>query len=136
LKDDGLFVFTYHHSRDEGWAALAEAIIGSGFVVVNSQPVKSEMSVATPKTQTREPIQLDIILVCRKNFGQVSADVPFAIQSGWSKLRRLEQAGLRLSRKDKRVVLQGQMMTTLRSLEEQQRALGSLDEALRDVVSA
>lgn len=136
LKDDGLLVFTYHHSRDEGWVALAEAIIGSGFVVVNSQPVKSEMSVATPKAQTREPIQLDIVLVCRKNFGQVPADVSSAIQSGWTKLRRLEGSGLRLSQKDKRVVLQGQMMTTLRSLEEHERALGSLDEAFRDVVSA
>ena len=30
LKDDGLLVFTYHHSRDEGWTALAEAILGRG----------------------------------------------------------------------------------------------------------
>ena len=37
-----------------------------GFVVVNSHPVKSEMSVATPKSQAKEPIQLDIIIVCRK----------------------------------------------------------------------
>ena len=79
LKDDGLLVFTYHHSRDEGWEALAEAIIGSGFVIINSQPVKSEMSVATPKAQTKEPIQLDIILVCRKNVNQKAAEIPDAI---------------------------------------------------------
>jgi putative DNA methylase len=66
LKDDGLLVFTYHHSRDEGWQALTEAVLGAGFRVVNSQPVKSEMSVATPKSQAKEPIQLDIIVVCRK----------------------------------------------------------------------
>ena len=66
LKDDGLLVFTYHHSRDEGWTALAEAVLGAGFTVVNSQPVKAEMSVATPKSQAKEPIQLDIIIVCRK----------------------------------------------------------------------
>ena len=53
LKDDGLLVFTYHHSRDEGWTALAEAILGAGFTVVNSQPVKAEMSVATPKSQAK-----------------------------------------------------------------------------------
>ena len=34
--------------------------------MVNSHPVKSEMSVATPKSQAKEPIQLDIIIVCRK----------------------------------------------------------------------
>jgi putative DNA methylase len=50
LKDEGLLVFTYHHSRDEGWKALAEAVLGSGFAVVNTQPVKAEMSVATPKS--------------------------------------------------------------------------------------
>ena len=51
LKNDGLLIFTYHHSRDEGWKALAEAVLGAGFIVVNSQPVKSEMSVATPKSR-------------------------------------------------------------------------------------
>ena len=66
LKDDGLLVFTYHHSRDEGWKALADAVLGAGFAVVNCQPVKAEMSVATPKSQAKEPIQLDIIIVCRK----------------------------------------------------------------------
>ena len=71
LKDDGLLVFTYHHSRDEGWTALAEAVLGAGFSVVNSQPVKAEMSVAAPKSQAKEPIQLDIIIVCRK--GSVSS---------------------------------------------------------------
>ena len=66
LKQEGLLVFTYHHSRDEGWTALAEAVLGAGFFVVNAHPLKSEMSVATPKAQTKEPIQLDIAIVCRK----------------------------------------------------------------------
>ena len=66
LRDDGLLVFSYHHSRHEGWASLAKAILGAGFLVVNSQPVKAEMSVATPKSAAKEPIQFDIILACRK----------------------------------------------------------------------
>jgi putative DNA methylase len=41
-------------------------VLGSGFTVVNSQPVKAEMSVVTPKSQAKEPIRLDIIIVCRK----------------------------------------------------------------------
>jgi putative DNA methylase len=69
LRDDGLLVFTYHHSRDDGWQSLAEAILGAGFTVINSQPVKSEMSVATPKSAAKEPIAFDIILVCRKQPG-------------------------------------------------------------------
>ena len=39
---------------------------GAGFHFVNAHPVKAEMSVATPKFQAKEPIQLDVILVCRK----------------------------------------------------------------------
>src|SRR5262249_49017754 len=66
LKEDGRLVFTYHHSRDEGWEALADAVLGAGFVVVNSQPVKAEMSVATPKSQAKESIKLDITVVGRK----------------------------------------------------------------------
>ena len=66
LKDDGILAFTYHHSRPEGWSSVLRALFESGLVVTASQPVKSEMSVATPKHQAKEPIDLDIIIVCRK----------------------------------------------------------------------
>ncbi|MGH9424739.1 MAG: adenine-specific DNA methylase, partial [Terriglobia bacterium] len=65
LRRDGLLIFTYHHSRPEGWTSLVEAVFGAGFSVVNAHPVKAEMSVAAPKSQAKEPIQLDIVLVCR-----------------------------------------------------------------------
>ena len=38
LRPDGLFIFTYHHSRHEGWAAIHQAIRHAGFVCVQSQP--------------------------------------------------------------------------------------------------
>jgi putative DNA methylase len=116
LKDDGLLVFTYHHSRDEGWQSLAEALLGAGFVVVNSQPVKAEMSVATPKSQAKEPIQLDIIVVCRKvNVALLAAppSISKALDAARLKLRRLRQAGFTLSRNDRKIVLFGQLLTTL-----------------------
>jgi putative DNA methylase len=40
--------------------------MGAGFRFVNAHPVKAEMSVATPKSQAKEPIDIDIVLVCRK----------------------------------------------------------------------
>jgi putative DNA methylase len=115
LKDDGLLVFTYHHSRDEGWTALAEAILGAGFVVVNTQPVKAEMSVATPKSQTKEPIQLDIIIVCRKETvaGSRRQSITQALQSATAKVTRLYAAGFDLSRNDRKIVLFGQLLTTI-----------------------
>ena len=66
LKNNGLLVFTYHHSRGEGWRSVLNALMSAGFGIVATHPVKAEMSVATPKQQTREPINLDIIIVCRK----------------------------------------------------------------------
>src|SRR5439155_25919001 len=66
LKDNGLLIFSYHHSKNEGWTSIARSIYNAGFFVENSHPIKAEMSVATPKQQAKEPIQLDILLVCKK----------------------------------------------------------------------
>jgi putative DNA methylase len=116
LKADGLLVFTYHHSRAEGWKAVAKAVLGSGFAVVNSHPVKAEMSVATPKAQAKEPIQLDTILVCRKaSTGLPVVSLDRAILVAHEKLERLCDSGFKLSANDKKVVLYGQFLATLRS---------------------
>jgi putative DNA methylase len=117
LKDDGLLVFTYHHAREAGWTALAEAVLGAGFAVVNCQPVKAEMSVGTPKSQAKDPIQLDIIIVCQK---QETSDSPrptvaVAMDSAEKKLSRLQSAGFELSRNDRKIVMFGQLLTTLRT---------------------
>ncbi len=115
MKADGLLVFSYHHSRDEGWTSLATAILGAGFVVVNTHPVKAEMSGATPKSQSKEPIQLDIIIVCRKKttLGAVRPSVGQAIDSAKAKIQRLYAAAFELSRNDRKIVLLGQLLTTI-----------------------
>jgi len=116
LKDDGILAFTYHHSREEGWAALADAILGGGFTVINAHPVKAEMSIATPKSQAKEPIQLDIIVVCRKQsncaWQRVQAIQP-AIESARSKLDRLGNQGFEMSRNDEKIVLYGQLLASI-----------------------
>lgn len=118
LKDEGLLVFTYHHSRDDGWKALAKAILGAGFIVINTHPVKSEMSVAMPKSQAKEPIQLDIIMVCRKSEfvpNYVKPSLKLALKSAQCKLNRLEGVGLNLSLNDRRVVIYGSLLTAIES---------------------
>lgn len=117
LKDEGLLIFTYHHSRNEGWNAVANAILRAGFVVINSHPVKAEMSVATPKSQAKDPIQLDIILVCRKVSNSLKPiPIEKALNSAKSKLQRLQSAGFQLSCKDCKIVTNGQLLTTLASI--------------------
>jgi len=115
LKDDGLFIFTYHHSKDEGWIALIMALLNSGFIVVNAHPVKSEMSVATPKSQAKEPIQLDNIIVCKKNsyLNDNTNNSILITEVVKSKIKRLRDIGLNLSRNDYKVVYYGQKLMTI-----------------------
>lgn len=116
LREDGLLVFTYHHSRMDGWTSLADAVVGAGFSIVNSHPVKSEMSVAAPKSQAKEPIQLDVVLVCRKQTADIRkrSDARLALQRAvkhaTSKARRLQECGLALSVNDRRVILISQFL--------------------------
>lgn len=112
LRDDGLLVFTYHHSRPEGWRSLAAAVWGAGFYFVNAHPVKAEMSVAMPKFQAKEPIQLDVILVCRKRapaHGPICGPAD-ALGRARAKLHRLADSGFVLSRSDRRITLVGQLL--------------------------
>jgi len=119
LKDDGLLVFTYHHSRPEGWSSLARAIYGAGFSVVQAHPVKAEMSVAAPKSQAKEPIQLDVIFVCQKREQDPREPMePFqALEQtanlAQDKLTRLRKLGLTLSQNDCRVTVVSQFLAQL-----------------------
>lgn len=119
LKDAGLLVFTYHHSRPDGWSALAAAVVNAEFSIVNAHPVKAEMSVATPKSQAKEPIQLDVILVCRKREGDRRTPIkgPAALTRAFdkavAKAARLYGNGFRLSRNDRRVILYSQFLAEL-----------------------
>lgn len=66
LKDSGLLVLTYHHSRIEGWTSVYRAIREAGFHITHTQPVKAEMAVSVPIQQSKSPVHFDLILVCRK----------------------------------------------------------------------
>jgi len=119
LKDDGLLVFTYHHSREEGWSAVAKAVIGAGFEFVQAQPVKSEMSVAVPKSQSKEPIDLDMILICRKrdNVSQlrlnIQDDLDLSIKECIRKVQCFNSVGRALSQGDIRVILFAEILVRL-----------------------
>lgn len=119
LKPDGLLVFTYHHSRAEGWKSLVKAIVNSGFSVTNAHPVKAEMSVATPKTQAKSPIQFDIVIVCKKRIEDnrcvLAPDAACQLTAKHlpSKIARLVSAGLFLSRNDYRIMAMSHFISSL-----------------------
>jgi putative DNA methylase len=134
LKDDGLLVFTYHHSRQEGWTSLIRAIYGAGFKVINAHPVRAEMTVAAPKSQAKEPIQLDIVLVCRKrgldaqsNY-RMQETLEEAVERALRKLHRLTSIGLTLSQNDRRIIFVGQFVAGLDPMADPETAVSVLLE--------
>ena len=46
-------IFTYHHSREEGWVSIARAVSSSRFGFSGFQPVKAEMAIAVPKNKQK-----------------------------------------------------------------------------------
>jgi adenine-specific DNA methylase len=120
LRDDGLLVFTYHHSRPEGWRCVLHALADAGFVIVAVHPIKAEMSVAAPKSQAKEPIDYDIIIVCRKH-GKNGALLPLdfgsvlqaATADASAQVARLRACKRPLSRNDARVILMSQVLLYL-----------------------
>jgi putative DNA methylase len=134
LKKDGLLVFTYHHSRAEGWSSLGEAIVEAGFSIVNAHPVKAEMSVATPKSQAKEPIQLDVIMVCRKRAAddreRLEGGVAYAhaLVRARRKACRLEAKSFKLSLNDRRVILISQFLVEACAGRSAQQLIDALEE--------
>lgn len=119
LKPDGLLIFTYHHSRPEGWTCVLEALSKAGFVIVAAHPIKAEMSVAAPKHQAKDPIDLDIILVCRKR-AAARGDLPSlanviedGVRGASNQVARFSGSGRRLSRNDVRVVVTANIIKLL-----------------------
>lgn len=143
LRDEGLLVFSYHHSREDGWIAVAQAVLGAGFAIVQSQPVKAEMSVAAPKSQAKEPIDLDVLIVCRKRDSdrRVQRDQDEALrraaESASQKVGRFNGVGRQLSRSDVRVVLLSQLLVELsasRTADEVGTALDALLPQTRGII--
>ena len=136
LKDDGLLVFTYHHSRWEGWRSILIAVETAGFLIKACHPVKAEMSVATPKHQAKAPINFDIIMVCRKNPpGSIRADamrdltLESAFQRAEAQVDRLRTSGWKLSRNDIGVVVMAQVIAEISRQPEKNRTEEAFEEA-------
>ena len=139
LKPEGILVFTYHHSRPEGWHSIFYAVTGANFEIVAAHPIKSEMSVAVPKNQAREPIDLDIIVVCRRR-GENRTPV-ITHEAAWTRavgiageqIDRLRRVGRKLSRNDIRVVVMAQIVRFLSVCAEPRAAYAFIEGRNKEV---
>jgi len=143
LKNDGLLIFTYHHSRPEGWSAILEAIHEAGFYIEATHPVKSEMSVAIPKQQAKSPIDIDIIIVGRKlasiePFVEVPVDLfNECVQETSEIVEVFNSSNRKLSCNDITVIMMACLITTLsrtRGLEKILSYLSSVERKIGAVV--
>lgn len=137
LKDDGLLAFTYHHSRSEGWRCVLKALAHAGFAITAAQPIKAEMSGAMPKQQAKEPIDLDIIVVCRKRSQvellPVDSDLVAAItRPAQQQVQRLSKARRRLSRNDVRIIVMAQLLKQLSCWTSIETAFDRLDASIEE----
>jgi len=131
LKDDGLFAFTYHHARHDGWTAVHRAIRHSGLVCVQSFPVKAEMAVSMVLQQAKSPIHLDLVLICRKAQGvpveKTDIDpLPKAVSRSAEQASALTAANIAVSLSDAKVILMGQLLCEahkMRCLDEEEAFL-------------
>lgn len=92
LKKEGKLIFTFHHTKWRAWWTVLNAILESGFRVVDSFPVLSEYKV-NPHIRNKQSLDMDLVLVCQKQ------TFPFASLSQ-APLDILERAAQSLTQND------------------------------------
>jgi len=108
MKPDAQLAFTFHQSKPSGWYELVKALKAAGLVVTAVQPIKAEMSTASPKAAAAAPSNLDAVVVCRRRPG---LDRPTAAEA----VRLLEacrRAGTQVGRSDVQSVIRGAVMAS------------------------
>lgn len=141
LSDNGVLAFTYHHSRSEGWSSVLHALMKADFGISAAFPIKAELSVAMPKHQAKEPIDLDIILVCRKRImlekQEGNGDLWEIIRAkAEHQVAQLRQSGRKLSRNDVKIIVMAQLIRQLSHFEEMDTALIFLHDSSSDIENA
>ncbi len=134
LRPQGLLAFTFQHAKEEAWLAVASAIEQAGLTVVAAHPVKTEMSLSVPKQQAKEPINLDLILVCKHEEAVMSGvgapSVAAIADEAAGAVARYNKTGQRLSRGDVRVILMGGFLKAHRTVKNSINRLPACSQAL------
>jgi adenine-specific DNA methylase len=104
----------------------------AGFGISAAFPIKAEMSVAMPKHQAKEPIDLDIVVVCRKRSAlkkhNWNGDLWGTIHpKAASQVARLRDSGRKLSRNDVRIIVMAQLIRQLSRSHTLEAALALLE---------
>jgi putative DNA methylase len=113
-------------------------VLHAGFRLVQAQPVKAEMSVAMPKLAAKSPIDLDVLMVCRKAVGDRRGPpapdkaLTTAERAAGEKVLRFNRTGRRLSLNDVRIIVFSQALVELCAGRGAEDALDAFAAALGD----
>lgn len=112
LKDEGVLAFSFHHSREEGWAAIYEAVTGAGLQFVAAHPVHAELRGSSPKNAAKDPISLDAYLVCSKATEMKAQELDFddILKTTLHLAKTLSVAGMHISNADRFVIAASQRL--------------------------
>lgn len=127
LKRDGELIFSFHHSRKEGWEAISKAIAAAGFYVAAVSPVYAELSASTPKAGAKEPISIDMMITCSQNRCSITDEQIKALASDY--ISKLRLNGFKLSSSDEFVVKSGCELLSNSQLLRVQNECASTDES-------
>ena len=84
------------------------AIIGAGFSISQVIPLKAEMAVSVAIMAAKEPINYDLVFVCRKRPEYMQIKFPVGNDAYYREgLKRIEDSGLKISRGDKMIFKYG-----------------------------
>jgi hypothetical protein len=112
-------------------------LLRAGFRVVATHPIKAEMSVAAPKQQAKDPIDVDVIVVCRRALGEPKPDlagprdvVARAVSAATGQIRRFNDCGREMGRGDVRVILNAHLLRLISGVGEERAASALLEKCV------
>lgn len=111
LKNKGKLAFSFHHSRVDGWLAIAQAIKQAGFYIDECFPVHAELMASTPKAGAKEPISLDAMIICGKEKKEVTEDE--IKEEAINYVNSMKASGKKLSKADVFVICASQCLSKL-----------------------
>ena len=117
------------------------ALMKVGFGISAAFPIKVEMSVAMPKHQAKEAIDLDIVFVCRKHSSlskyKWNGDLwGTIVPKSTGHVVRYREAGRKLSRNDVRIIVMAQLIRQLSRSHTLESALVLLEASDQEIESA
>ncbi|MCP4347369.1 MAG: hypothetical protein GY795_17830 [Desulfobacterales bacterium] len=110
----------------------------AGFVCIRSFPIKAEMSVSVPIQQSKTPINIDLILVCRKARkkevkNETDSILRLSSETAKAQIAELTASGIKVSAGDSKVALMGRVLCELSRMGDISSELEFLTHAEKEV---